>query len=76
MIGNGGAIYSSSSLVLYSCLVSNNSADLNGGAIYSDYGASTGMKNSVLTGNTAQQSGAYVMYLHFKYTLHHLWNEY
>eukprot|EP00953_Heterococcus_sp_UTEX-ZZ885_P007030 4284-Heterococcus_DN1.PRE.2 len=43
--------------VLHSCLLTSNTAGLNGGAVYTDYGAVGSMKNCLVSGNTAQQSG-------------------
>jgi predicted outer membrane repeat protein len=57
-IGNGGALYTSGILGVFSSRVTNNTAILNGGAVYSDYGAFAGLKDSVISGNTAEQSGA------------------
>eukprot|EP00953_Heterococcus_sp_UTEX-ZZ885_P035939 18536-Heterococcus_DN1.PRE.5 len=53
--GNGGAIQTAGELKLESCNLISNSG-LSGGAIYTDNTANIGMKNCVLTHNTAQQS--------------------
>jgi predicted outer membrane repeat protein len=55
--GNGGALYTSGILGLFAMRVTNNAAGLSGGAIYCDYGAFAGLINTLITGNTAVQSG-------------------
>jgi hypothetical protein len=56
-IGNGGAVFAAGILRLHSCLLTNNTAELNGGAVFLDFGGSEYIKNTVMTGNTAKQSG-------------------
>eukprot|EP00953_Heterococcus_sp_UTEX-ZZ885_P021340 11904-Heterococcus_DN1.PRE.1 len=55
--GNGGAVFTSGTVVFHSCFLTNNTAGLNGGAVYTDYGAVGSMKNCLVSGNAAQQSG-------------------
>jgi hypothetical protein len=42
---------------LHSCVLTNNTAELNGGAMFLDFGGTEYIKNTVMTGNTAKQSG-------------------
>jgi hypothetical protein len=56
LTGNGGAVQTAGELKLRSCNLTSNSG-LSGGAVYTDNRAVIGMKNCVLTNNTAQQSG-------------------
>jgi predicted outer membrane repeat protein len=56
LIGNGGALLIAGAVALRSCNLTSNSG-LSGGAVCTDNRASIGMKNCVLTDNTAQQSG-------------------
>jgi hypothetical protein len=55
-------VFAAGVLRLHSCSLINNTAELNGGAVFLDYGASELLKNSVVTGNTAKQSGKLVVH--------------
>jgi predicted outer membrane repeat protein len=56
--GNGGCFYSTGRLDCDNCTVTDNTAVLNGGAIHTDFSTFSATFNaSLLTNNTAQQSG-------------------
>jgi hypothetical protein len=50
-------VFAAGILRLHSCVSTNNTAELNGGAMFLDFGGSEYIKNTVVTGNTAKQSG-------------------
>jgi Periplasmic copper-binding protein (NosD) len=56
--GNGACAYVTGYMALYNnSIISGNRATLNGAGIYTDFGATVMLTDSVITGNTAQQSG-------------------
>jgi hypothetical protein len=55
--GSGGAIYVSSSVKLESCELISNTCSINGGAVFTDFGATALMTDCISTGNRAGQAG-------------------
>jgi hypothetical protein len=49
-------VLTAGTLVLFSSNLTSNTG-VNGGAVYTDYGAAAALGNCILTHNTAQQSG-------------------
>jgi predicted outer membrane repeat protein len=55
--GNGGCFYTTGSLHRDNCTVTGNEAVFNGGALYTDFGATITLNTSLISENAAQQSG-------------------
>jgi hypothetical protein len=72
LTGSGGAAYVSSMVLLRSCEITGNHANVNGGAVYTDFGAVANIRNCSITGNSAAQSGVstglHSFILNFSYT--------
>jgi len=56
-LGNGGGLHTAGRVIVRRSNVTNNSAGLNGGAIFSDFAAVCTVDSCALSGNIAKQSG-------------------
>jgi predicted outer membrane repeat protein len=57
-VGNGGAIFITATSGIQGCQFRNNTAGVNGGAVYTDFGVVANMSDCVFDHNSAEQAGA------------------
>jgi hypothetical protein len=59
--GSGGAVYVGGSIVLDSCNLTSNECNINGGAVFTEFGATAKLVSCNITDNRADQAGVSVL---------------